>query len=64
MPLNCKELGRGACGKVYKVENCKLVCAAKELHSILVEGVNEDERRRIVQSFCEGMSSVQQTASP
>ena len=51
MPLNCKELGRGAYGKVYKVEYCELVCAAKELHSILVEGVNEDERRRIVQSF-------------
>ena len=51
MPLNCKELGRGAYGKVYKVEYCELVCAAKEIHSILVEGVNEDERRRIVQSF-------------
>ena len=46
-----EELGRGAYGSVYKVKYCELTCAAKEIHSILVEGVNEDERAYIVQSF-------------
>ena len=29
-PLNRKELGRGAYGKVYEVKYCETVCAAKE----------------------------------
>ena len=50
IPLN-RELGRGAYGRVYEVEYCELTCAAKEIHPILVESVNEDERKRIVQLF-------------
>lgn len=46
-----RELGRGAYGRVYAVEYCELTCAAKEIHSILIEGVSADERRCIVQSF-------------
>ena len=51
VPLDNEELGRGAYGRVYKVKYCELMCAAKEIHSILVEGVNEEERVCIVQSF-------------
>ena len=42
------ELGRGAYGKVYAVKYCETVCAAKEMHSILIE---DTEERQMVQSF-------------
>ena len=51
MPLNRKELGRGAYGKVYEVKYCETVCAAKEIHSILIEDVGETERRLTIESF-------------
>ena len=50
-PLNRKELGRGAYGKVYEVKYCETVCAAKEIHSILIEEVGETERRLTIESF-------------
>ena len=50
-PLNRKELGRGAYGKVYEVKYCETVCAAKEIHSILIEDVGETERRLTIESF-------------
>ena len=50
-PLNHKELGRGAYGKVYEVKYCEAVCAAKEIHSILIEDVGETERRLTIESF-------------
>ena len=50
-PLNRKELGRGAYGKVYAVKYCQTVCAAKEIHSILIEDVGEAERRLTIDSF-------------
>ena len=50
-PLNHKELGRGAYGKVYAVKYCETVCAAKEIHSILIEDVGETERRLTIESF-------------
>ena len=50
-PLNRKELGRGAYGKVYEVKYCETVCAAKEIHSILIEDVGETERRPTIESF-------------
>ena len=50
-PLNHKELGRGAYGKVYEVKYCETVCAAKEIHSILIEDVGETERRLTIESF-------------
>jgi len=49
--LNRKELGRGAYGKVYAVKYCETICAAKEIHFILIEDVGEAERRPIIQSF-------------
>ena len=50
-PLNSKELGRGAYGKVYEVKYCETICAAKEIHSILIEDVGETERRLTIESF-------------
>ena len=49
--LDRKELGRGAYGRVYAVDYCGTVCAAKEIHSILVEEVGEMEMQRTVESF-------------
>ena len=40
--LNHEELGCGAqYGQVYVVKYCETVCATKETHSILVEGVGQ-----------------------
>ena len=41
------ELGRGAYGRVYAVKYCQTICAAKEIYSILVEGVGQ----RTMESF-------------
>ncbi|XP_065908858.1 uncharacterized protein [Dysidea avara] len=49
--LDHKELGRGAYGRVYAVKYCGTICAAKEIHSILVEEVGDVEMRRTVESF-------------
>ena len=50
-PLNHKELGCGTYGKVYTVKYRQTVCAAKEIHSILIEYVGDTERRVIIESF-------------
>ena len=49
--LNRDELGRGAYGIVYAVKYCQTICAAKEIHSILVEGVGQLEMQRTIESF-------------
>ena len=49
--LNRDELGRGAYGIVYAVEYCQTICAAKEILSILVEGVGQVEMQRTIESF-------------
>ena len=49
--LGGEELGRGAYGRVYAVKYCKTVCAAKEIHSILVEGVGQVQMQRTIESF-------------
>ena len=49
--LNRNELGRGAYGRVYAVKYCQTTCAAKEIHSILVEGVGQVEMQRTIASF-------------
>ena len=46
-----KELGRGAYAKVFTVKYCGLVCAAKEIHPILIEGVSPAEKLTIVNNF-------------
>jgi len=50
-PVDRGELGRGAYGRVYAVSYCGIVCAAKEIHSILVEGIGEAEMQQTVESF-------------
>ena len=49
--LNRNELGRGAYGRVYTVKYCQTTCAAKEIHSILVEGVKQVEMQHTIESF-------------
>ena len=50
IPLN-KELGRGAYGKVFTVKYLGLSCAAKEIHSLLIDGVNPEEKKAIKNGF-------------
>ena len=49
IPLN-KETGRGAYGRVFAAKYCRLVCAAKEIPSILLE-VQDEETESVIQSF-------------
>ena len=49
--LDRDELGRGAYGRVYAVNYNGTICAAKEIHSILVEGVGQAQMQRTVDSF-------------
>ena len=49
--LHRDELGRGAYGRVYAVKYCETVCAAKEIHSILVEGVGQVQMQQTIESF-------------
>ena len=46
-----EEIGRGAYGRVFTVKYCGWVCAAKEIHSILLEGVGLQEQRSIKEGF-------------
>ena len=49
--LNRGELGRGAYGLVYAVKYCQTIYAAKEIHSILVEGAGGAEMQRTIEMF-------------
>ena len=48
-----EELGRGAYGRVFKAKYRGSVCAAKEVHSILIQltQMAPEERRRLQESF-------------
>ena len=46
-----KELGRGAYGKVFTVNHVGLPCAAKEIHSLLLDGVSAEEKKAIKDGF-------------
>ena len=50
IPLN-KQLGRGAYGKVFTVKYLGLPCAAKEVHSLLLDGVSQEEKKAIKDGF-------------
>ena len=50
VPQN-KELGRGAYGKVFTVDHLGLPCAAKEIHSLLLDGVSPEEKKAIKDGF-------------
>ena len=46
-----KELGRGAYGKVFTVNYLETSCAAKEFHSLLLDGVALEEKKAIKDGF-------------
>ena len=48
---NGKDIGVGAYGKVFEVEYCGTVFAAKEVHSILVQGVRREEFEATKKAF-------------
>ena len=50
IPQN-KELGRGAYGKVFTVDFLGLPCAAKEIHSLLLDGISPEEKKAIKDGF-------------
>ena len=49
-PLD-QELGRGAYGKVFTVKYREKIYAAKEIHSLLLEVANPEEKRKIKNTF-------------
>ena len=49
--LDGRDLGRGAYAKVFTVKHRRMVYAAKEIHSILVEGVGQEQKQAIKKSF-------------
>ena len=46
-----KELGHGAYGRVFIVNYLGLSCAAKEIHALLLNGVNAEDKKAIKDSF-------------
>ena len=46
-----REIGRGAYGRVFTVKYCGLICAAKEIHPILVEGVGQQQEQSVKEGF-------------
>ena len=45
------QLGRGSYGNVFTVKYDKVVCAAKEIHTILIENVSSEEQNRVKDDF-------------
>ena len=57
-----KEIGRGAYGRVFEVEYEKTRCAAKEVHAILLNETESEDRKVIKVNFlceCLNWSSLQ-----
>ena len=50
-PLYDEELGRGAYGRVFKVKYKGKICAAKEIHALLVDLSNVEEKQKIKNDF-------------
>ena len=48
---NGKDIGVGAYGRVFEVEYCGTVCAAKEVHPILLQGVGREEFEATKKAF-------------
>ena len=59
-----EEIGRGAYGRVFTVKYCGWICAAKEIHSILLEGVGLQEQRSIKEGFLRESLPLQHPQSP
>ena len=48
---NGNDIGVGSYGKVFEVEYCGAVYAAKEVHSILIQGVGREGFEAITKTF-------------
>ena len=48
---NGRDIGAGAYGRVFEVEYCGSIFAAKQVHSILVQGVRREEFKTIKKAF-------------
>ena len=46
-----KEIGRGAYGRVFEVDYEGTLCAAKELHALLLQYAQGDDLRKIKDDF-------------
>ena len=46
-----KEIGRGAYGRVFEVDYHGTLCAAKEVHTILLEWSQDEGHRKITTDF-------------
>jgi len=58
---DAKSLGKGLFGRVYPVKYCGMTCAAKQIRSLLIQGVKDIDFRRILKSLtaeCRQYSSL------
>ena len=46
-----RELTRGAYCRIFTVKYCGLLCAAKEIHPFLIEGLSPAEKKSIIDNF-------------
>lgn len=46
-----KEIGRGAYGRVFEVDYEGTICAAKEVHALLLQSAQPNELKRIKDGF-------------
>jgi len=46
-----EEIGRGAYGRVFEVDYEGTLCAAKEIHSLLLQYSEDDEHSKIKENF-------------
>ena len=46
-----KEIGRGAYGRVFEVDYEGTLCAAKEVHALLIQYTQDDDLQKIVEDF-------------
>jgi len=60
-----EDLGNGAYGRVYTVKYCGLICAAKEIHSILIEGAQTpDEKQLVKENFVRECTRCNELSHP
>ena len=50
-PKSAASLAAGSYGFVYEVKVGEMLCVAKKPHTLLCEGVNEDEKRLVIEKF-------------
>ena len=46
-----KEIGGGAYGRVFEVDYEGTLCAAKEVHALLLQHAQENDLRKIIEDF-------------